>query len=65
MGFALQSVGFEPNVEQTDATQWTILLLYGALPGLAYVVGANFLSRFKLNEAEHAAVRAELDARNE
>ncbi len=47
------------------ATQWTILLLYGALPGLAYVVGANFLSRFKLNEAEHAAVRAELDARNE
>lgn len=65
VGFALQAVGFEPNVEQTDATKWTILLLYGALPGLAYGIGAYLLSRFKLNETEHAAVRAELDARKE
>ncbi len=65
VGFALQTVGFEPNVEQTAATKLTILLLYGALPGAAYAVGAYLLSRFRLNEAEHAAVRAELDARNE
>jgi Na+/melibiose symporter-like transporter len=56
-------VGFEPNVEQTAATKWTILLLYGALPAAAYAVGAYLLSRFTLNETEHAAVRAELDAR--
>jgi len=63
VGFALQTVGFEPNVEQTAATKLTILLLYGALPAAAYAVGAYLLSRFTLNEAEHAAVRAELDAR--
>ncbi|MCP4906152.1 MAG: hypothetical protein GY910_14340 [bacterium] len=65
VGFALQTVGFEPNVEQTEATKWTILLLYGALPAAAYAAGAYLLSRFRLNEAEHAAVRAELDARGQ
>ena len=63
VGFALQIVGFEPNVEQTRATQWTILALYGLLPGVAYGIGTWILARFELDEREHAAIRAELDAR--
>ena len=65
LGFALQGVGFEPNAEQTDATKWTILALYGVLPSVCYVVGTVLLSRFTLNEKEHAAIRAEIDARTE
>jgi GPH family glycoside/pentoside/hexuronide:cation symporter len=63
LGFALQFVGFEPNVEQTQATRWTILGLYGALPALCYAVGTVLLSRFGLNEKEHEAIRAEIAAR--
>jgi len=63
VGIALQAVGFEPNAEQADATKWTILALYGVLPGSAYLVGAWLLSRFELDESAHAAVRAALDAR--
>lgn len=63
VGFALQTVGFEPNVEQSETTQWTILALYGALPGAAYAVGAWLLSRFELDERTHQAVRAELEVR--
>jgi len=64
LGFALQWVGFEPNVEQSTATKWTILGLYGVFPGVAYAIGAVLLSRFKLNEQEHGLVRQALDARN-
>jgi GPH family glycoside/pentoside/hexuronide:cation symporter len=63
LGLTLQWVGFEPNAEQSQVTKWTILALYGALPGAAYAIGALLLSRFQLNEGEHAAIRAELDAR--
>jgi Na+/melibiose symporter-like transporter len=63
LGLTLQWVGFEPNAEQSQATKWTILALYGALPGVAYAIGVVLLSRFRLNEGEHAAIRAELDAR--
>ena len=65
LGFALQWVGFEPNVEQSDATKWMILALYGVFPGIAYAIGTVLLSRFQLNEREHAAIREALDARQE
>ena len=63
LGFALQGVGFEPNAEQSTATKWTLLALYGALPGASYGIGTVLLARFKLNEQEHAAIREALDAR--
>jgi GPH family glycoside/pentoside/hexuronide:cation symporter len=63
LGFALQWVGFEPNAEQTIATKWTLLGLYGFLPAICYGIGTVLLARFQLNEREHAAIRAELDAR--
>jgi len=63
LGFALQWVGFEPNVEQSTATKWMILALYGVFPGVAYAIGTLLLARFQLNEPEHAAIRQALDAR--
>ena len=63
LGFTLQWVGFEPNVEQNELTKTAILGLYGLLPGVCYGIGVILLMRFKLNEGEHATIRAELDRR--
>ena len=63
LGFALQLVGFEPNVEQSQATQRVILGLYGFLPSACYWIGLVLLMRFRLNEAEHAEIRRQLDER--
>jgi GPH family glycoside/pentoside/hexuronide:cation symporter len=62
-GWVLQTVGFEPNVEQTEEVKLAIQLLFGALPAICYVIGAIIFTRFSFNEAEHRAVRQELDAR--
>jgi GPH family glycoside/pentoside/hexuronide:cation symporter len=63
LGFALQWVGFEPNVEQSATTQKMILALYGFLPCACYAIGMLLLMRFQLNEAEHAEIRRQLEAR--
>lgn len=63
LGFTLQLVGFEPNVEQSETTQRAILALYGFLPAGCYAIGLILLMRFRLNESEHAEIRRELDAR--
>jgi GPH family glycoside/pentoside/hexuronide:cation symporter len=59
----LQWLGFAPNVEQSDAVKWGLRLLYGALPFVMYFVAAGVLRGFRLDEAEHARIRAALDAR--
>ncbi len=38
-------------------------VLIGLVPGFCYGAGTLLFLRFGLNEREHAAVRAELDAR--
>jgi GPH family glycoside/pentoside/hexuronide:cation symporter len=63
LGFALQWVGYEPNVPQSAATQQVILALYGFLPAACFAVGLVLLLRFRLNEAEYAEIRRQLDAR--
>lgn len=63
LGFTLQLVGFEPNVEQSETVQRAILALYGFLPASCYAIGLILLMRFRLNESEHAEIRRELDAR--
>ena len=63
LGFTMQWVGFEPNVEQNELTKGVILGLYGLLPGACYGIGTYLLFRFKLNEREHALIRTELDRR--
>jgi GPH family glycoside/pentoside/hexuronide:cation symporter len=64
-GFALQLVGFEPNMEQSGATRLIIRLLYGGMPFLGMAIGvALFYFRFELDEEEHRRIRTELDARS-
>ena len=63
VGFGLQWSGYVPNVEQTALTKGVMLFLMGGLPAIAYAIGAIAFSRFKLNQAEHARIRRELDLR--
>ena len=64
VGWALELSGFVANGEmQSETVQWTLLMLAGALPLAGYVVGTLAFTRFSLSEAEHAQIRAALDAR--
>ncbi len=62
-GFVLQSVGFEPNAEQTEATKFALRALFALLPACGYLIGAALFMRFKFNEAEHAHIRQLLQDR--
>ncbi len=62
-GFVLQAVGFEPNVEQSEETKLAIRLLYGVMPLTMFFAAAAVLRGFRLDGAEHARIRAALDAR--
>ena len=62
-GFVLQLSGFVPNVEQTETAKLAIRCLFALFPLVSTWLGALLLSRFALNRAEHAEVRAALDAR--
>lgn len=62
-GFGLQFSGFRPNLEQSAATKLVLRGLFSALPFVLYSVAAALLIRFRLNEKEHARIRASLDAR--
>ena len=64
-GFALQLVGFEPNVEQTEATQLALRGLFGGLPFAGFAIGIALFLRFGLTEEEHHRVRRELDRRRD
>ena len=63
MGIALGWSGFVPNVEQTVFVKGVMLFLMGGLPCLAFAIGIIAFSRFKLNRAENARIRREIDAR--
>jgi len=62
-GFVLDFSGFVPNQPQTMTVQIAMVTLYGLFPLVCYVIGAWLFSRFRLDEAEHARIRAVLDAR--
>ena len=64
LGFAMQWVGYEPNAEQSEAMKWTLRGMYGVFPALCFLAGTFLLARFRLDEDEHAAIRAELDRRH-
>ncbi len=63
LGFVLQLVGDTPGEEQTGPTRFAIMALISFVPGVAYLVAAVVFGRFRLDEAEHARIRAILDAR--
>ena len=64
VGWALAWVGFDGQAEtQSETVQTTMVALMGGFPLVCYLIGAAFFTRFSLTEAEHARIRAELDAR--
>ncbi len=63
-GFALQAVGFVPNVEQTETAKLGMLALSGLLPGSCYLLGLIVFSRFGLDEAEHTKILRALSQRD-
>ena len=63
VGLLLGAIGFEPNVEQSDATKLGLRTLFGIVPGVCYALGTICFLRFRLDEAAHLAIRRELDAR--
>lgn len=62
-GFVLQATGFEPNVEQSEATKLGMRIIFGLIPATCYVIGTLIFLRFRFNERELASVHAALDAR--
>ena len=63
-GFAIGAAGFVPNETQTPLTIWTLKALFGGAPLVANLIGAMLFRNFSLDAAEHARIRAELDARH-
>lgn len=53
----LASVGFVPNVPQTEAVQLTIRAIYGIAPAVIGVVTILIARRYPLTEAVHEAIR--------
>jgi GPH family glycoside/pentoside/hexuronide:cation symporter len=63
VGVVLSLVGYQPNVPQSERVLFAMVFLLGGMPTLGYAIGSLLFSRFSLSEAEHARIRAELDAR--
>ncbi|MBI1815285.1 MAG: MFS transporter [Deltaproteobacteria bacterium] len=61
-GFVLQASGFRPNAEQTETTKLALRVLMAIFPLVFYAIAAVIGSRFRLNESEHAEIRAALAA---
>jgi GPH family glycoside/pentoside/hexuronide:cation symporter len=59
-GFALQYAGFTPNAEQSETTKLALRILIAIVPAVLYAASAAMLARFRLNEREHAEIRAAL-----
>lgn len=65
-GLALGAAGYDGEAEaQTETVKWTIVLLVSVLPGVAYAISALVMSRFSLNQEEHARVLAEIRSRRQ
>jgi GPH family glycoside/pentoside/hexuronide:cation symporter len=62
---ALQFSGYQPNVPQSELTQWVLRGFFGLFPGLCFVVGICIFLRFRFSQREHAAIRRALDARRQ
>jgi Na+/melibiose symporter-like transporter len=58
-------IGFEPNVEQREATKLAIRTPFAGFPSVSSPIGVLLFLRFRLTEEEHRRIRAELDARSD
>ncbi len=62
-GVVLQLAGFEPNQVQSETTLLALRGLF-AMPLVGFIGAAFVLKGLRLDEAEHARIRAALDARH-
>ena len=62
-GALLGAVGFQPDVEQTEAAQLGIRALMSGIPLITYGTGIWLFRRFELTRERHAEIRRTLDAR--
>lgn len=65
VGIAMQWIGYVPNADQSPGTLRGLSALFAGIPSLALLVAITLLTRFRLDEAEHARVRRAIDARYE
>jgi GPH family glycoside/pentoside/hexuronide:cation symporter len=61
--FMLGFMHFVPNAEQGPEVRFALVCLMGGAPLVGYGIGALVFSRFSYSQADHARVRAALDAR--
>ena len=60
---SLSVIGFDETLaNQSDRVRDTMVWLMAGVTVVGYGIGAIFFTRFGLSEAEHARIRAELDA---
>jgi GPH family glycoside/pentoside/hexuronide:cation symporter len=63
-GFALDLIGYQPNVEQTEETKLALRALFGALPLCCYSISIVIFARyFHFSADEHLRIRRVLDER--
>jgi Na+/melibiose symporter-like transporter len=55
--------GFVPNAVQSEQALFALKALYALFPMACYLLATVLLSRFSLNEAEHAKIRKALAER--
>lgn len=63
-GWLLQFSGYEANVAQTQDVARSIQLTFAGVPALCHVIAIVLLLRFDLDEAKHAKIRRDIDARD-
>jgi GPH family glycoside/pentoside/hexuronide:cation symporter len=64
VGFSLEWNGYVENAaDQTQGVKDAIIFLTAGIPLIGYSIGSLAFTRFDLSEAEHARIRAEIDAR--
>jgi len=64
-GIALDWSGFEPGVEQSALTRYTILGVMGGVPLVCFLVGMAAFTRFRLTRSMHGEIRAEIERRSQ
>jgi glycoside/pentoside/hexuronide:cation symporter, GPH family len=62
-GFALTAMGFVPNAVQTPETRLALRVWSALIPALLFGAGLVLFLRFRLSSAEHARMRAAIEAR--
>jgi GPH family glycoside/pentoside/hexuronide:cation symporter len=61
-GWALQWVGYIPNVEQTETALFGIRFFYAVIPAVAMLICVPILFRYPITRESHAALRKEIAA---